>query len=114
VSADPLRMPFGRFKGQPLTALPDHYLTWLCSLELREPLRSAVADEVRRRQVPAALPPLPPDAMPWAESIVALGVRRLARRHHPDIAGGASTLTMQRINLAAQWLRAVLGRGVMP
>jgi len=42
-------MPFGRHRGRPLSEIPADYLAWLCTLDLREPLRSAVAEEVARR-----------------------------------------------------------------
>jgi len=48
-------MPFGRFKGQPLTRLPERHVQWLASRlaqgKLRDPaLRHALADEIARRQ----------------------------------------------------------------
>lgn len=44
------RMPFGKFKGQPLGALDDPYLLWLMLLDdLRDPLLTAVNQEADRR-----------------------------------------------------------------
>jgi len=42
-------MPFGRHKGTPLEALPPDYVVWLSTLDLRDPLRSAVVVELGRR-----------------------------------------------------------------
>jgi hypothetical protein len=46
-------MPFGRYRGRPLSALPDGYLAWLDALDgLRPRLRAAVDAEVARRRDP--------------------------------------------------------------
>ena len=46
----PSLMPFGKFKGQPLTVLDDPYLLWLLLLDdLRDPLLTAVHAEADRR-----------------------------------------------------------------
>jgi hypothetical protein len=42
-------MPFGKFKGYAVEDLPDAYVAWLVSIDLREPLRGAVVDEMARR-----------------------------------------------------------------
>lgn len=47
-------MPFGKFKGTPLEALDDGHIGWLLSIELREPLFSAVLREARRRRIEEA------------------------------------------------------------
>jgi hypothetical protein len=52
-------MPFGKYKGHELTALPDEYLLWLAAnIPLRAPLRSEVAEEIVKRDL--ELPPLFP------------------------------------------------------
>src|SRR5262249_6199144 len=43
-------MPFGKHRGQPLAKLPDGYLAWLFTLDLDEPLRSAVDAEYKARE----------------------------------------------------------------
>ena len=54
-------MPFGKYKGQELTALPDEYFCWLvANIPLREPLRSAVAAEITERDL--EVPPLSPSS----------------------------------------------------
>ena len=43
-------MPFGKFKGAPLAEIPDSYILWLVdNVELREPLLSGIAVELRER-----------------------------------------------------------------
>jgi hypothetical protein len=102
-------MPFGRHRGVLLTEVPPDYLAWLLGLELREPLRSAVAAEAERRQRNAHTPPAPHtprlarDALPLAEQIITAGYRSLAQKHHPD--RGGETRAMQRLNDAVRWLR---------
>ena len=55
-------MPFGKYKGQDLDALPDEYLLWvIANIPLRDPLWSAITDEMTLRgyeELPS--PPVPP------------------------------------------------------
>jgi hypothetical protein len=55
-------MPFGKYKGYALDALPDEYLLWvLANIPLREPLRSAITDVMSLRGYEALpSPPAPP------------------------------------------------------
>ena len=101
-------MPFGKYRGQPLSVLPDDYLAWLRTIELRQPLVSAVLDEVERRQGPQS-GPRPPNrrgcpAPEVALELVGAGLKRLASKHHPD-AGGTHE-AMIGVTAAAEWLRA--------
>jgi len=60
-------MPFGKYKGQDLNALPDEYLLWLiANIPLRDPLRSAIAAEINNRELalPLPAPPPPPQRLP--------------------------------------------------
>src|SRR5712692_6419167 len=46
----PSRMPFGKYKGTLLSAVPDDYLTWVATWhDLRDPLRTAILREGERR-----------------------------------------------------------------
>jgi hypothetical protein len=91
-------MPFGKYRGCLVRELPDGYLAWLSSLSnLREPLRSVIAEECARRSGRL------PDSR-VAEDLIAAGQRALARRHHPD-AGGTHD-AMLAIRHAADWLFA--------
>lgn len=50
------RMPFGKHKGTPLNDLPVDYLKWLSTIELREPLASAVREITARAAVHLQMP----------------------------------------------------------
>jgi hypothetical protein len=98
-----MRLWFGKFKGSRVEALPDDYLDWLASVDLKnERLRSAVEEERQRRlflqqnreHINAKL----------VDEIVSAGVRSLARKYHPD--GGGSNERMQMVNVAADWIKA--------
>jgi hypothetical protein len=96
-------MPFGRHYGLPVNDLPDAYLAWLLTIDLREPLRAVVIAEAELRGL--LLHPAPPTAplRDVAEQLVTAGLHALARRHHPDLGGDLAT--MQDLNAAADWLR---------
>ena len=104
----PRTMPFGRYKGLLLLALPTDYLTWLTSLpDLREPLRSAVVAEGRRRSGTRDPDPPPlggPIDGDLAAALVEAGRRALAVKHHPD--RGGETALMARVNDTADRLLA--------
>lgn len=56
-------MPFGKYKGQDLTTLTDDYLLWMAAnIPLRDPLLSAVTEEITERGLD--LPPPPPPQQP--------------------------------------------------
>jgi Putative quorum-sensing-regulated virulence factor len=58
-------MPFGKYKGHDLSALPDDYLLWLiANVPLRDPLRSAVSEEITERDLTLPLLPSPPARPP--------------------------------------------------
>src|ERR1700739_2734609 len=107
------RMPFGRFRGTPITDLPSWYLRWLDNLpDLRDPLASAVRVEVERRTAEEETEPepepeptyRPDDACPnpkLADELIGAGVRSLARRYHPDVIGGSNE-RMRDVNLTAE------------
>ena len=104
-------MPFGRYAGRPLDALPDDYLEWLATLgNLREPLRTRVERESRRRLgcAEAATPSLPlaPEIRLAAECIVSRGYRALATEHHPDAGGDHER--MVALNVAHEALVGLL------
>jgi hypothetical protein len=87
-------MKFGRHQGRPLDELPDDYLDWLTSIELREPLKTHVQREVRRRRAIGAGGHMPPELRATATEIVARGYRALSRERHPD-AGGTHDAMVQ-------------------
>lgn len=88
-------MPFGKFKGVPVSELPADYLGWLLSLGdlLREPLRSAVEGERERRTSQKPEPEgiselFEQEVRSMKQGIIDAGFRALAKRFHPDTGGG--------------------------
>jgi uncharacterized protein (DUF3820 family) len=58
-------MPFGKYKGHDLAALPDEYLLWVsANIPLREPLWSAITEEMALR----GYEELPPPPRPFKQS----------------------------------------------
>ncbi len=99
-------MPFGHWRGLPLSEIPDDYLGWLTTISLRSRLRAAVTAEIERRAGPdttARLLARPCPAPDTARELIGAGLRALARRHHPD--AGGSHEEMIRVTAAADWLR---------
>ncbi len=75
-------IPFGKYKGQELNVVPDAYLLWLtANIPLREPLLSAVVEEISARDL--ELPPLP---------VAPARPSRLPKRPHKDEEDGAWTM----------------------
>ena len=75
-------MQFGKFKGQPMSAIPEAYLQWaMAQPGLHMPMKRVVLDEVLRRQPP------PPTAKPRT--------RKPAKRSQPPslqlMQGGLAT-----------------------
>lgn len=104
-------MPFGKFAGCAVSELPDSYLRWLSTLNLYDPLKGAVDDEIQTRisrdgarRAFGLTPSSPKVDRTTVEEIIGAGLRALARKHHPDLEGGNEE-EMKRINLAASWLR---------
>lgn len=105
---DTYRMPFGRYRGQQIDALPDEYLAWLAALpDLRPRLRAAVDAEVTRRRprADARRRSTTPDRS-TCEAVITAGYRVLARQRHPDV--GGSHEAMIAATAAADWLRSQL------
>lgn len=102
-------MPFGKHKGEPIDELPDGYICWLLTIELREPLRSAVENEAHTRGLDTSgtrCAIVPPAAIVVARRLVDVGYRRLAVELHPD--KGGSTEAMVQLNAAVEALREAL------
>jgi len=106
-----MMMPFGEYEGRALSSLPDVYLVWLTSRELRGDLRSGVEQEILRRFRTPPLDARTVRSTPAADVALALidaGLRSLARRCHPDL--GGTHEAMLRVTQAAEWLRHQLQR----
>ena len=95
-----MRMAFGKFKGQRIEDLPNDYLEWLASIELRGALKGEVpagAGQAHPSQWHAG------KANPkMVDEIITAGLHTLSLRYHPDIKGGSQ---MIEVNSAADWLR---------
>jgi Putative quorum-sensing-regulated virulence factor len=100
-----LKMPFGRYRGEELSALPWDYIVWLSGLDLRPPLLHAVEEEMARRADGSMLDPATAQA---AERILTAGYRIASLEAHPD--RGGSHEEMVSINAAAGVLRGLLAR----
>ena len=105
-------MPFGRHRGEPLSALPDEYLDWLTTIELRPRLRAGIYAEIRRREdaefgasTPGSASLTCPEPR-VARELVGAGLRSVSRRYHPD--AGGTHADMIAVTAAADWLRAVI------
>jgi hypothetical protein len=103
-------MRFGRYRGRPLRELPDDYLSWLGTLDLREPLRTDIDQELVRRAHDArsgdAVASVPASLRDTTEALVTAGYRALARRAHPD--AGGDDATMRDVNAAVEVLRRLV------
>lgn len=95
-----MRMRFGKFRGTRVEDLPDDYLEFLLSIA-REPLRTAVEQELAARQEPTG------PVLKMAGEVVTSGYRVLALKHHPDHNGGSGA-TMRLVNEAVGFLRGRL------
>lgn len=100
-------MPFGKYKGRPLYELPDDYLEWLSTRELRGTLKSAVIRELRKRTGIETAHPGPSGALLDVRGIAAAWYRRLAVEFHPD--KGGSHEAMKAINRGRDLLLELVG-----
>ncbi len=110
-----MMMPFGRYRGLPLSEIPDAYLDWLFTIRLREPLASALNREAARRAgdfggsngaYSGPIRRMTELDSEIAGELVTAGYRVLAQRHHPD--HGGETRIMQVINATVEALRQLL------
>jgi hypothetical protein len=95
-------MPFGRYRGELLKNLPFTYLEWLMSLDdLRQPLRSHLEEEYRRREFSQKAEPVIDPRI--VDELVGAGLRSLSKKYHPDMGGDHNR--MISLNCTADWLR---------
>lgn len=106
-------MPFGKHRGERISDLPLDYLLWLRdNIDLREPLRTVVAFELRQRLAPPPPPhsffpslSVPPALRPMVERIRQAGFRALSLKLHPD--QGGTNEEMRRLLEADKVLRSI-------
>lgn len=104
-------MPWGKFKGVPLSRIESSYLVWCLDKadHLGPRLRAAIMAELGSRFAPTSSSAVRRGRCPdpaLAADIVATGWRALVKKHHPDV--GGDTAVMQRLNATADWLKTVV------
>ena len=103
-----MQMPFGKYKGRPLSSVPDDYLLWvLDNVESLSPtLRRAI--EARLGVAPPPPPPPPPTGHLVAiEKVIRSWHRQMALKYHPD--RGGSHEQMLIVNEGAELLKQLAG-----
>jgi hypothetical protein len=88
-------MPFGKWRGQPLSAIDAGYLDWLlreCT-NLRPYLRAAVTAELESR-----MPKHRAAAVPW-QTAISQARKEFARQFHPDLGGDVARMTTTNVVL---------------
>ena len=100
-------MSFGKHKGRPIKEIPDDYLAWvLKTVDLREPLESALRNEWDRRHRPEPEPdPVPAATTGVLPNLKAMR-RKFAARFHPDHGGSAAE--MRAVNCVFDELEKVM------
>lgn len=95
-----MRMPFGKFRGEPVRDLPEWYLRWcLDNVKLSDQLREEMREAVARFSPDAALrEALEVQLKAW--------YRRMTQRHHPD--HGGSDAAQAIINDCYESLRELI------
>jgi Putative quorum-sensing-regulated virulence factor len=101
-----MKMPFGKYKGHEVEALPEAYLLWLWeNVELREPLRSAVRRALRE-DTSSPRSGVSTEVRAMAREMVSARYHSLAQKHHPD--HGGRHADMVTLNRAKEWLDTVV------
>jgi hypothetical protein len=93
------RLRFGKYKGSDISAVPTQYLEFLVS-SAEETIAECEAELRRREAVEQA-------ELPWIKRVVEVGYRELAKKCHPDVAGGDRD-DMVELNAAVEKLRELV------
>lgn len=101
-----VKMPFGKYRDEPLEEIPTGYLEWVVRNCTRiDPwLRRLIDVELEERKQPV---PERQNGADWVP-IISRWYRELAMKFHPD--RGGSHEQMQAINEANDLLKRLLGR----
>jgi len=97
-----VRMPWGRYRGYDLAAVPGSYLVWVLETldDVDDSLRAAIRQELALRfDLHKAWPPPPPPPSPCRRCLEVSErwptmYRRLAAACHPDHGGSASAMKL--------------------
>ncbi|NMC22092.1 MAG: hypothetical protein GYA33_16925 [Thermogutta sp.] len=123
-----MRMPFGRYRGLPLSSVPESYLCWLLdNADLSPTLERAVSERLgiedlkrERRQLEAECQALAYERARLAagkanvrpkidDALIGRWYRELAKRFHPD--HGGSHEGMKAVNEARDLLLEIVNGG---
>lgn len=97
-------MPFGKHRGVEIKDLPNDYLAWLLTIELRQPLAGWVEEEANRRWGEESAPANVSEGVgEMAMRIITAGYRACALKSHPD--RGGDSAEMADLNAAMEVLR---------
>jgi hypothetical protein len=108
-------MPFGKYRGRPLSGVPFDYLVWVLEnvSSLNPWLRRGITAELDRRVAaeeeykPAPAPPPPPGGLVDIASVVRTWYRELSMKYHPDRGGSHEAMTA--LNDAHERLKVLAG-----
>jgi hypothetical protein len=92
-------LKFGKYKGEDIQNVPTEYLRFLVG-SAQETITEVQAELSRRELVEQA-------ALPWIRRVVEVGYRELAKKYHPDAAGGDHD-DMAELNAAVERLRELV------
>lgn len=104
-----MKIPFGKFKGEDVSYLPDEYLWWLFGQNfLKPPLNEVVRDETMQRwpEKFESLPDKQSGTRPDMKQAVQSVFRELANTFHPD--HGGNTEAMKALNLFREKILGVI------
>jgi hypothetical protein len=105
-------MPWGKYRGQQIAAIPTSYLVWVAEncRDVSPWLMRAICEEIRSRLPDADEPEWQPRPTPaptaGMKEIVQRWFREQAMKHHPD--RGGDTKVMQAINEAHDRLKELV------
>ena len=107
-----MQMPFGKYIGEEIEDIPDSYLYWLMTIDLRSVLKLAVERELDRRENGSDIVfnvdyNIPPELKYFVTEIIETGFKSSAMKHHPDRGGRIED--MKTLNTARYWLKQRLG-----
>ena len=104
-----MKIPFGKYKGEYVSYLPDEYLWWLFGQDfLKSPLDEVVRDEAMQRwpEKFETLSARQPEARPDLKRAIQSLFWELASKFHPD--HGGDNEAMKALNLFREKIMGVI------